>query len=146
MANIKILAGDFLQGDGEYFAGTITLVTPLFPWPGISFKHNDIKSVEMASQASSKKKNRRRYRLRSRGRAGARACRRGSRRHAGRRGKGNNVSDHVQGRQKNTRSRRRQDLSKAVAAYRYTRSRQASLKPWGRELNDSSDRPLFNYA
>lgn len=55
MANIKILAGDFLQGDGEYRAGTITLVTPLFPWPGISFKHNDIKSVEMASQASSKK-------------------------------------------------------------------------------------------
>ncbi|CAM3082616.1 hypothetical protein BZK31_00775 [Pseudomonas floridensis] len=53
MAKIKVLAGDFLQGDGEYRSGTITLVTPLFPWPGISFKHNDIKSVEIASQASS---------------------------------------------------------------------------------------------
>ncbi|MCO8166932.1 hypothetical protein NJC40_03960 [Pseudomonas sp. 21LCFQ02] len=50
MAKINVLAGDFLQGDGEYRSGTITLVTPLFPWPGISFRHSDIKSVEIASQ------------------------------------------------------------------------------------------------
>lgn len=50
MAKINVLAGDFLQGDGEYRGGTITLVTPLFPWPGISFRHSDIKSVKIASQ------------------------------------------------------------------------------------------------
>ncbi|KQQ55809.1 hypothetical protein ASF84_10785 [Pseudomonas sp. Leaf127] len=55
MAKINVLAGDFLQGDGEYRAGTLTLVTPLFPWPGISFKHSDIKSMEIASQGSNKK-------------------------------------------------------------------------------------------
>lgn len=51
MAKINVLAGDFLQGDGEYRSGTITLVTPLFPWPGISFRHSDIQSVKIASQA-----------------------------------------------------------------------------------------------
>lgn len=51
MAKINVLAGDFLQGDGEYRSGTITLVTPLFPWPGISIRHSDIKSVKVASQA-----------------------------------------------------------------------------------------------
>ncbi|MFJ4142941.1 hypothetical protein [Pseudomonas sp. NPDC089734] len=55
MAKINVLAGDFLQGNGEYRAGTITLVTPLFPWPGISFKHSEIQSVEIASEASNKK-------------------------------------------------------------------------------------------
>jgi hypothetical protein len=55
MAKIKVLAGDFLQGDGEYRSGTITLVTPLFPWPGVSLKQTDIRFVEIASEASSTK-------------------------------------------------------------------------------------------
>ncbi|GFM81208.1 hypothetical protein PSCICN_19000 [Pseudomonas cichorii] len=55
MTKINVLAGDFLQGNGEYRSGTITLVTPLFPWPGISFKQNEIKSVEIASKASNRK-------------------------------------------------------------------------------------------
>ncbi|RMQ40871.1 hypothetical protein ALQ04_00864 [Pseudomonas cichorii] len=55
MAKINVLAGDFLQGNGEYRSGTITLVTPLHPWPGICFKQDEIKSVEIASQASSRK-------------------------------------------------------------------------------------------
>ncbi|MEX5572183.1 MULTISPECIES: hypothetical protein [Pseudomonas] len=55
MAKINVLAGDFLQGNGEYRAGTITLVTPLFPWPGICFKQDEIKSMEIASKASNRK-------------------------------------------------------------------------------------------
>lgn len=53
MAKIKVLAGDFLQGDGEYRAGTITLVTSLCPWPGVSLKRTDISHMEIASEASS---------------------------------------------------------------------------------------------
>lgn len=52
MARIKVLAGDFLQGDGEYCAGTITLVTSLCPWPGVSLKRADISHMEIASEAS----------------------------------------------------------------------------------------------
>lgn len=52
MARIKVLAGDFLQGDGEYRAGTITLVTSLCPWPGVSLKRTDISHMEIASEAS----------------------------------------------------------------------------------------------
>ncbi|MDF2643755.1 MAG: ribosome assembly protein 4, partial [Pseudomonas sp.] len=51
MAKIKVLAGDFLQGDAEYLAGTITLVTPLYPWPGVSLKQTDISHMEIASEA-----------------------------------------------------------------------------------------------
>ena len=53
MARIKVLAGDFLQGEGEYRAGTITLVTSLCPWPGVSLKRADISHMEIASEASS---------------------------------------------------------------------------------------------
>lgn len=53
MATIKVLAGDFLQGNGEFRFGILTLVTPLHPWPGISLKHSDIKRLEVASEASS---------------------------------------------------------------------------------------------
>jgi hypothetical protein len=55
MAKIKVLAGDFLQGDGQYRSGTITLVTALHPWPGVSLKQSDIKHMEIASEASSTK-------------------------------------------------------------------------------------------
>lgn len=55
MATIKILAGDFLQGDGEYISGSIKIETPLHPWPGMKISGRALKSVEIASQASSKK-------------------------------------------------------------------------------------------
>ncbi|HEX8593958.1 MAG TPA: hypothetical protein VF682_11885 [Pseudomonas sp.] len=55
MAKIKVLAGDFLQGDGEYNSGAIRIETPLYPWPGISIPGKALKSVEVASQASSTK-------------------------------------------------------------------------------------------
>jgi len=55
MAKIKVLAGDFLQGDGEYICGAIRLETPLHPWPGIHIQGNALKSVGVASKASTKK-------------------------------------------------------------------------------------------
>lgn len=55
MAKIKALAGDFLQGDGEYSSGSITLTTPLYPWPGIKVSVSTIKNLEVASEASTKK-------------------------------------------------------------------------------------------
>jgi len=55
MAKIKALAGDFLQGDGEYRSGSITLTTPLYPWPGIKISVSAIKALEVASEASNKK-------------------------------------------------------------------------------------------
>ncbi|WNW10481.1 hypothetical protein RRX38_04710 [Pseudomonas sp. DTU_2021_1001937_2_SI_NGA_ILE_001] len=54
MAKINVLAGDFLQGDGDYRADTLTLITPLHPWPGISFRRSDIQSMEVASQGHNK--------------------------------------------------------------------------------------------
>ncbi|WP_426139284.1 hypothetical protein [Pseudomonas sp. DWP3-1-2] len=55
MAKIKVLAGDFLQGDGEYFSGNIRIETPLHPWPGIRISGEALQSVEVASQVSSKR-------------------------------------------------------------------------------------------
>lgn len=55
MAKIKVLAGDFLQGDGEYYSGSITLETPLYPWPGTRISISTIKALEIASKASNKK-------------------------------------------------------------------------------------------
>jgi hypothetical protein len=55
MAKIKVLAGDFLQGEGEYISGAIRIETPLHPWPGITFSGKTLKSVEVASQSSSTK-------------------------------------------------------------------------------------------
>jgi hypothetical protein len=52
MANVKVLAGDFLQGDGEYRGSTLTLETPLYPWPGVNIAVNTIKTIEVASEAS----------------------------------------------------------------------------------------------
>lgn len=51
MANIKVLAGDFLQGDGEYRGSTLTLETPLYPWPGVNVAVSTIKTLEVASAA-----------------------------------------------------------------------------------------------
>lgn len=52
MANVKVLAGDFLQGEGEYRGSTLTLETPLYPWPGVNISVNTIKSLEIASSSS----------------------------------------------------------------------------------------------
>jgi hypothetical protein len=55
MAKIKVLAGDFLQGEGEYQGGALCIETPLYPWPGIKIAGANIKSLEVASEASGKK-------------------------------------------------------------------------------------------
>ncbi|MFS2156833.1 hypothetical protein ACCD10_05685 [Pseudomonas sp. Pseusp122] len=45
MAKMHILAGDFLQGEGEYHCGAIIVETALFPWPGARINAEEIRSV-----------------------------------------------------------------------------------------------------
>lgn len=52
MASITVLAGDFLQGDGEYRDGVFTLRTSLHPWPGITLPLSSFKCVEVANEDS----------------------------------------------------------------------------------------------
>lgn len=52
MANITVLAGDFLQGDGEWRNGVLTLRTPLHPWPGISIPITKFATLEVANEES----------------------------------------------------------------------------------------------
>lgn len=52
MASVTVLAGDFLQGDGEYTDGVFTLRTSLHPWPGITLPLSSFKSVEVANEES----------------------------------------------------------------------------------------------
>ena len=52
MASITVLAGDFLQGDGEYRDGDFTLRTSLHPWPGITLPLSSFKSMEVANEDS----------------------------------------------------------------------------------------------
>lgn len=54
MASITVLAGDFLQGDGEYLNGVFTLRTPLHPWPGITLPLSAFKHLEVANEDSIK--------------------------------------------------------------------------------------------
>jgi hypothetical protein len=52
MASITVLAGDFLQGDGDYRDGVFTLRTSLYPWPGLTLPLSRLKSVEVANEDS----------------------------------------------------------------------------------------------
>ncbi|NUU37557.1 hypothetical protein [Pseudomonas sp. C2B4] len=52
MASITVLAGDFLQGDGDYRDGVFTLRTSLHPWPGITLPLSKIKHLEVANEES----------------------------------------------------------------------------------------------
>lgn len=52
MANITVLAGDFLQGDGEWRNGVLTLRTPIHPWPGISITIAKFATLEVANEES----------------------------------------------------------------------------------------------
>ncbi len=52
MASITVLAGDFLQGDGEYRDGAFTLRTSLHPWPGLTLPLSSFKRVEVANEES----------------------------------------------------------------------------------------------
>jgi hypothetical protein len=55
MSKVKVLAGDFLQGDGEYHSGLLNVETPLYPWPGIKIPVTSVKSIEVATTGSNKK-------------------------------------------------------------------------------------------
>lgn len=52
MADITVLAGDFLQGDGEYQNGVFTLRTSLNRWPGITLPLTAFKTLEIANEES----------------------------------------------------------------------------------------------
>ncbi|BCX69587.1 MULTISPECIES: hypothetical protein [Pseudomonas] len=52
MASITVLAGDFLQGDGDYRDGVFTLRTSLHPWPGITLPLSKFKNLEVANEDS----------------------------------------------------------------------------------------------
>ncbi|MCO8309042.1 hypothetical protein [Pseudomonas mandelii] len=52
MASIMVLAGDFLQGDGEYRDGVFTLRTSIHPWPGITLPLSSFKRIEVANEDS----------------------------------------------------------------------------------------------
>lgn len=54
MAKVKILAGDFLQGSGEYCDGVLSIETPIFPWPGISIQIAKIRSIEVVGEEINK--------------------------------------------------------------------------------------------
>ncbi|EJM00609.1 hypothetical protein PMI18_03017 [Pseudomonas sp. GM102] len=54
MAKIIVLAGDFPQGDGEYYSGTITLKTALKPRVGKSFSVSEFKDLTVQNTDSNK--------------------------------------------------------------------------------------------
>lgn len=51
MANIQILAGDFLYGVGTCGPGVINVETALYPWPGLNVPVTDIKDFTLLNQA-----------------------------------------------------------------------------------------------
>ncbi|MCK9797938.1 hypothetical protein M1B34_09410 [Pseudomonas sp. MAFF 302030] len=52
MATIKVLSGDFLQGDGEYRRGTFKLKTAFNASPGVEIKASAFKTLEIATEDS----------------------------------------------------------------------------------------------
>lgn len=52
MATIKVLSGDFLQGDGEYRNGTFKLKTAFNTSPGVLLKASAFKTLEIATEDS----------------------------------------------------------------------------------------------
>ncbi|AJO78230.1 MULTISPECIES: hypothetical protein [Pseudomonas] len=52
MATINVLAGDFLQGNGEYRQGVFRLATATNPSPGVEVKTSAFKRLEIATQDS----------------------------------------------------------------------------------------------
>ncbi|MFS2196557.1 hypothetical protein ACCD02_30990 [Pseudomonas sp. Pseusp88] len=54
MAKMKILAGDLLEGTGEYFDGVLSIETLLFPWPGIKISTSQIRSIRVVGEELNK--------------------------------------------------------------------------------------------
>jgi len=55
MAKIKVHAGDFLKGKGDYVFGSIQLKTEAHPYMGESLHVSELEVVEQASEESVKK-------------------------------------------------------------------------------------------
>jgi hypothetical protein len=55
MAKIKIHAGDFLKGEGQFFLGAFSLKTTEHPFLGEGIAGNQLELVEIASEESIKK-------------------------------------------------------------------------------------------
>ncbi len=54
MAKMKVLAGDFLQGSGEYHGAVLSIESALYPWPGISINTSMIRSIEVVGREENK--------------------------------------------------------------------------------------------
>lgn len=54
MVRMKILAGDFLDGTGEYEDGVMSIESSLYPWPGIKIDISKIRSIEVVSKEANK--------------------------------------------------------------------------------------------
>ena len=55
MAKVKVLAGDFLEEDGEYSWGSLTLKTKEHSWIGETIPLNQLDTVDIATEESVKK-------------------------------------------------------------------------------------------
>ena len=55
MATIKVLAGDFLEGDGQYSWGSFSLKTEKHPWAGEIIPLNQLDTVDIATEENVKK-------------------------------------------------------------------------------------------
>jgi len=54
MAKMKILAGDFLQGSGDYHGAVLSIESALYPWPGITISTSMIRSIEIVGKEENK--------------------------------------------------------------------------------------------
>ena len=55
MAKVKVLAGDFLEGNGEYSWGSLVLKTKEHSWAGETIPLTKLETVEIATEESVKK-------------------------------------------------------------------------------------------
>ncbi len=55
MAKVKVLAGDFLKGNGEYSWGSLVLKTKEHSWVGETIPLTQLETVEIATEESVKK-------------------------------------------------------------------------------------------
>lgn len=55
MAKVKVLAGDFLEGDGQCSWGSLTLKTKEHSWVGETIPLNQLDTVDIATEESVKK-------------------------------------------------------------------------------------------
>lgn len=50
MAKVKVLAGDFLEGDGQCSWGSLTLKTKEHSWVGETIPLNQLDTVDIATE------------------------------------------------------------------------------------------------